>query len=286
MIKIVTDSSAGLPEDMLEAYDIRLVSACLTFGAGIVREHVDLPTDQFYAFLAGHPAEIPRPICPPVSEFVRVYDQLMADAPTADIVSIHISGAMDAGLGGTLVSARKSLDHYPGFSLQVFDSRSCLLGEGLMALQAARLAQEGATLEAVLAQLELMREQMQLVCVVDTSPLGGPVWRTVYPPDHDSRRYGIVALHQGMFEPQGRYADRAAALAALRERVPTDSGRAGIQAGVMHGACPDEARWLADTLYDTRHCQTLLVSEISPSLGVLLGLGALGVCWCAMPSSA
>ena len=48
MIKIVTDSTAGLPEAMIREHDIRIVPLYLHFGEQAYREGVDISNAQFY----------------------------------------------------------------------------------------------------------------------------------------------------------------------------------------------------------------------------------------------
>lgn len=58
MIKLATDTSAGLAEPVVERYDIRVVPAALRFGAQRVRDGVDITAGQLYAYLASGAADV------------------------------------------------------------------------------------------------------------------------------------------------------------------------------------------------------------------------------------
>jgi len=58
MLRIVTDSSAGLPHDLLEAYDIEVVPLKIHFGEATYREGEDLDNARFYQLL-GQAEQLP-----------------------------------------------------------------------------------------------------------------------------------------------------------------------------------------------------------------------------------
>ncbi len=95
MIKIVTDTSASLPPDLAADLDIRQVPAVLDFGGQLVREQTDLTSEQLFAYLAEVPPDVPYVTVPSPSDFMAIYDQLIADAPTATIFSIHVSAQLN-----------------------------------------------------------------------------------------------------------------------------------------------------------------------------------------------
>ena len=51
MIKIVTDSTAYLPQETVESLDIRVVPLYVHFGDEAFREGIDMTDEQFYARL-------------------------------------------------------------------------------------------------------------------------------------------------------------------------------------------------------------------------------------------
>lgn len=272
MIKIVTDTSASLPPDLAADLDIRQVPAVLDFGGQLVREQTDLTSEQLFAYLAEVPPDVPYVTVPSPSDFMAIYDQLIADAPTATIFSIHVS----AQLNDTLASARAAAAQYAGMDFRLFDSGSCLLGQGHMALEAARMAAAGAGADATQAYLNDLRARMRVACVVDTARIGGRTWAE-FPGD---ARFALIALHEGTLAVQARYPDRAESIDALRELAALGS-EADSLLGVMHAACEPDARALAARLEAALTPSTLIVAPVSPVFGVALGLGALGACWLA-----
>jgi DegV family protein with EDD domain len=98
VVKIVTDSSADLPAQIVEELGITVVPLYVRFGEQVYRDRVDITEDEFYERLV-HDTVHPSTIQPSPQDFVGAYNKL---APDCDgIVSVHISSK----LSGTVNSA-------------------------------------------------------------------------------------------------------------------------------------------------------------------------------------
>ena len=72
MIKIVTDSTAYLPESTIQKHDVRVVPLYVHFGEEAFKEGVDLSNEEFYARLKAAPA-LPTTSQPSAGEFHEVF---------------------------------------------------------------------------------------------------------------------------------------------------------------------------------------------------------------------
>ena len=88
MIKIVTDSTAGLPEAMVREHDIRIIPLYVHFGEQAFKEGIDISNEQFYERLRGV-ATLPTTSQPSVGEFHEVFKEL-TDAGH-DVVALTVS---------------------------------------------------------------------------------------------------------------------------------------------------------------------------------------------------
>lgn len=274
-VTVVTDSGAGLPADLAGDLGLRVVPAALTFAGRLVREGVDVTAGQLYDYLTGRPDAVPCPSHPYSGDFMAIFDQAIADAPEAAIVSLHPSSRLTAfgDLVATAEAAREAARQFPGSDFRFVDSGACMLGQGLLALEAARMAAGGAGVEAVVARLDDLRAALQMACLVDTAYAGANCWQLSLPDEP----YVMLRLRDGDLIAEGRYAGRDAGRDALCEVLSGAGLRAGIPLGVMHASAPADAAELADALAP----ESVVVGEIAPVYGVVLGPGALGVAWIA-----
>ena len=95
-IRIVTDSTCDLPEDVVAKYGITVVPLYINFGAESYLDGVELSREEFYRRLPDHDPP-PTTALPGPQRFLQVYERLAAEGAT-EILSIHIS----VSLSGTV----------------------------------------------------------------------------------------------------------------------------------------------------------------------------------------
>src|SRR4051794_11646546 len=145
-VAVVTDSTAALPDDVLEKYDVTVVPLQVVLGGRVGAEGVEIsPADVASALIARAAVSTSRPS---PAAFAAAYAALASDDATA-IVSVHLS----AGLSGTVQAARLAAGECP-VPVHVVDSRSTAMGLGFAVLAAAEAAVSHATADDVVAAAE------------------------------------------------------------------------------------------------------------------------------------
>ena len=155
MIKIVTDSTADVPEELMERYDIRTVPINIQFGTETYQEGIDIDRTTFLRKLDEYPT-IPTSSQPSPGQLVEVYRPLVEDGHS--IISIHVTSKHS----GTCQSALLAKSMLPEADIEVFDSLSTSIGTGYLVLTAARAAEEGKSMKEVIQLLEGIRSGMYL----------------------------------------------------------------------------------------------------------------------------
>ena len=102
-VRIVTDSTADLSQDIVEQFGITVVPLTVFFGDEALLDGVDIDPDQFLVRLASSTV-LPRTSQPSAELFRRAYEELAQE--TNEFVSIHHSSK----LSGTLNSASVARD--------------------------------------------------------------------------------------------------------------------------------------------------------------------------------
>ena len=256
MIKIITDTTAGLPPEELEKYGIPMVPQYVHFGDEAVRDVFDIGTEEFYRRQAAA-SELPKTSAPSVGDFLVVFEEILSEHPDATVLCIHPSAEVSGTIRLARPAAAQIKEKYPQADIRIFDTRSVSLGLGLAVLEAARMVEQGATADDVLKRLAFMRDNMQVYFVVGTLEYlakGGRIGRA----SHLSARCSIspiLTLVDGTVESYAKARTRKRAIAMLRRYgAGGREGQAGRAAYVAHALCEDEARELAD----------LLCAELSP----------------------
>ncbi|WP_430482333.1 DegV family protein [Rossellomorea marisflavi] len=159
-IKIVTDSTADLSEDMIGELDIHVVPLSIFIEGETYLDRVDLSPEMFLEKMKASD-ELPKSSQPSAGVFAELYDELGKDG--SKVISIHMTG----GMSGTVRSAESAAE-ITDTDVTVVDSRFISRGLGFQVIEAARLAREGKGLEKILKAITEIREKTQLYVVVDT----------------------------------------------------------------------------------------------------------------------
>src|SRR5947199_7432089 len=140
-VAVVTDSTNGLPAEVIEKYDVRVVPLQVVLGGRVGEDGVDVSPAEVAAALRAHVAVSTSRPTP--AAFERAYAQAASDGHDA-VVSVHLS----AGLSGTCDAARAAAVE-AALPVEVVDSASTAMGLGFPVLAAAEAAAAGASVEEV-----------------------------------------------------------------------------------------------------------------------------------------
>lgn len=137
MIRIFTDTAANLPPELLEKHGIRTLSlTCLMDGA--VQSEADFNGHAFYdAMRRG--AQVQTSMVSPGAAREAFEACLQAGE---DVLYVGVSSGISGTCWGVSVVAHELAEQYPQRQVAVADTKAASLGEGLMVLRAAALAQE------------------------------------------------------------------------------------------------------------------------------------------------
>ena len=277
-VVVVSDTTHYLPDEVVEANGIRVVSLYVTFegertqSEGSVRDF-----DAFYDELCTSD-RLPTTSQPSVGDFVSVYEPLLAEG--RDVVSIHLS----AGLSGTYESARQAAaalerEGKDGGRVHVIDSSTACGGSGLMVLGAARCALKGADVDKVIQHAHETRENLKMWFAVDSLEFlkrGGRIGGVSAWVGSTLKIKPILTVESEL-SPVERVRTSARAFERLVDyaRQRHASGADGWV--VQHIQSHDQAELLIERCHEIFGREPVFVSEVGPVIGAHTGPGLLGV---------
>ena len=275
-VAVVTDTTSDLAPETAHAAGLTVVPLFVNFGSRSYLDGVDLDRESFYRLLATDPA-LPTTTQPTARMFEDAFAPLVAAG--RPIVGVFISQL----LSGTINSARAAKDQFPDARIELVDSATATAGLGLQALHAAELARAGATVEEILAALDLDRvHQHGYATVPDLKFLArtGRIGKARAALGGLLKIVPVLRLDRGEVEEQARVRTFARAqdeIIAASVRDAGDVSRARIQ--VMHTHAPEFAQSLMERYLErlgaTPH--SIGLAEAGPVIAVHAGQGAIGI---------
>jgi DegV family protein with EDD domain len=270
-VRIVTDSACDLPQAVADAHGIEIVPLTIRFGETEFTDRRDLSTAEFWRRSA-ESAVLPETAAPAPGQYEQTYRRLAA-AGAEGVVCVSLSGELSA----TIQSARLAADAVTdAIRVEVVDSRSVTMGLGMIALTAARRAEEGADVDTIVKEASSLAERTRVWGALDTLDnlkKGGRIGGAKALVASVLSIKPIIEVRHGKVEEGGKQRTRARALAFLIDKVREQGPVENL--AVMHADTSD-----IDAFVDRlRPFSTgeIVVGDIGPVIGSHSGRGAIGV---------
>ncbi len=277
-VAIVTDSTATIPNDIMEQYPLWEVPLVLIFGEETLEDRIDIQPSEFYDRLETDPIHPTTSQVTPAS-FQKIFKQLLDEG--YDILAVLVSPK----LSGTVESANQVKGEYPDAAIEVFDSESVAMGLGWQALMAARAAKEGATLAECKEVVEKAKPMTGVVFAVDTLEYlhrGGRIGGGAKFLGTALNFKPILEIRGGAVESVERVRTRKKSLARvvrlIEERI---DGRKPLHLATLHAKAEEDARWLLDVGCAHLNPDEKMYAEVSPVVGTHAGPGVVGLAYLA-----
>jgi DegV family protein with EDD domain len=269
-VKIVTDSVADIPPEIVQELGISIIPVLVRFGEDTYRDGIDMTTDQFYARLVSSKV-MPTTSVPSLDMFARTYARLAEE--TDEILVIMLS----AKLSGLYNAALQSAALIEGkCRIVVVDSRQAVMAQGFIVIKAARAARDGASLDEILGIVDQNLSRVEMHAAFDTLEYlqrGGRIGRAQAFLGSMLRVNPIITLKDGVVEPAGRARSRSKAIDHLYEFA---AGYSHIEELAVEGAaCPDDVERMIERLSAIFPRERILRSRTTPVIGTHTGPGLL-----------
>ncbi|QCJ44126.1 DegV family protein [Bacillus sp. S3] len=156
---IVTDSTAYIPKELRENWNIHMIPLNVIFGNEAYQEEIDITWSHFYEEVKTK--ELPKTSQPSIGQFVELFEQLSKDYDA--VICIHLS----SGISGTFQGAVTASTMVDGINVYPFDSEISCMVQGFYALEAAKMAVRKEGPEEIMQRLEELKKSARAFFMVD-----------------------------------------------------------------------------------------------------------------------
>lgn len=275
-IAIISDTDTSLPDESLAQYGITQVPITIHFGEEVLEACSGI-TDEELVERVERDGVLPTTAAPSPGAFAEAYQKAFAAGAT-EVICLTVS----AGVSATYQSALSAVELVPGKKITVMDTESISMGQGFMALEAARLAREGKATEEILAGAAAIRDRTHLYAALDTlkfMALSGRVGHLTSEMANMLSIKPILTILDGKLDLLEKVRTRKKAWARVVELAQESLGEGEIdQIYILHTAAEDLAAQFEAQLRDALPCPDYLpVTGLTPGLSVHTGAGLVGV---------
>lgn len=272
-VHVVTDSACDFSREVAGEHGITIVPLSIRFGEEEFVDGRDLTTDEFWAKCKAS-AVLPETAAPSPGAFQEAF--LAASEAGADgVLCLNLSGGVSATIQAATNAAKAVADT---IEVRVIDSRSLTMGLGLIVLDLAALAAEGADLDALEARAHDLISRTQVFGVLgglDHLAKGGRIGGAQKMLGSLLSIKPVVALVNGEVAEESKQRTRGRSLAYLADKAKQAGPLSRL--AVCNGAATDLDEFLA-LVADIPLEHPIVVTELGPVIGTHAGPGTIGLC--------
>ena len=268
MIHIVTDTLAGIPAAISSQLNLTVIPQYIIIDNRAYRDDFEITPNEIVTTMKndGH---LPHTAAPPPSLYHPVFAEKTANG---DIVLVIGPSAV---LSGTVNSVKTAMKEFPDADIRVFDTGIIAAPMATMAIQAARWAKEGKSIDKIIASLEDMKRRFRAYLVLNSLEYlhkGGRIGGAQAVMGSLLQVKPILTMGQHRIEPYQRVRSHRKALERLvsltEAECPPDENS---HLCIMQCDAEQDAVWLSETLSRKLSLSPIPVYGVSSALIVHRG---------------
>lgn len=274
MVKIVADTTCGLPRDLLARRGIPLIPQVVMFGEKAYHDDTQLDTAAFLQKLKASPT-LPKTAAPEPPLYYPIFEEAKKKGESVIVV------APTSKASGTVRSAETAAQEFPGLDVRVVDSQTISCNLGTMVLVADDMAKAGRSADEIVEKLNDMIPRGRIYFLVDTLEYlakGGRIGGAKKLLAELLEIKPILQIKDGQVEAFEQQRTKKRALARLVE-VVAEGCPGGDEAHlcVIQAEAEKEAQALAGELKTHVRVPQIPIYELPPAIVVHAGPKAMGV---------
>ena len=276
-VVIVVDSIACLTPEMIDRYNLRIIPINIHFEDKVYRNGEDITSAEAYRLLEKAPnyfASSPAS----VGEYVKAFTEVSTQAD--GILCITLSSELSQLYNTACVARKEVRKKIRQTAIEVFDSKTAAVGEGLIVSAAAQAAAERKNLAEVLEVAEAVRDRVSVIGIMETIQ---HVYRTGRIPKITAQVGSmlnikpIFSITEGVVRIAGIARSKEQALKRALATMKKQVGTRLVHVAVAHADVLEEGERLKQKISFTFNCVELWLTDFSPVMGYATGAGVLAV---------
>lgn len=272
-IALITDSTAYIPQELLQQYNITVLPQQLIWGNETFADGVDILPTTFYQRLQTS-KEMPTTSQVSPGLFKQAYEKLLAQGN--QVLAILISSK----LSGTFDSAQQAKALLANHPIYLYDSQTTAMALGFQVLAVARAIEQGATIQDCLKMLPEIAPRTGVILTPETLEYlhrGGRIGGATRFLGTALGIKPLLHVENGRVEPLERVRTRRKALQRLAELVAERANGKPVRVASLHANAVEDARATLADIQSRANVIEAIVSDVSPVIGTHVGPGTVAV---------
>ncbi|GAB6497401.1 degV family protein [Bacillus sp. UMTAT18] len=275
-VKIITDSAADLPVELLQAYDIDLIP--LRVYDESETEYLDGVTLESVTLLQKmREGAVYRTSLPSLETFQEKFVSYAKEGNPC--IYLAFSSELSGTYQSSVLIKEEVKETYANLDLEIIDTKCASLGQGLVVLEAAKMSKDGASKEDILKRVDFLMNHMEhIFTVADLQYLvrGGRLSKVAGFIGGLLNIKPILNVEEGKLVPLEKVRGKKKVLGRIVD-IMEERGKElkGQTIGITHGDDLETAEALKALITERFGCEVFIVNTIGAAIGAHTGPGVI-----------
>ena len=158
-IKITGDSTMDLSKELLQQYDMDVIPLYINMEEQSSRDGIDIVPDDIYSYV-NQTGKLSKTSAPTIEDYTELFRAYKKDYDA--ILHFNISSDFSSAHQNAMAAAAQMEGVYP------IDSRSLSSGTGILAIEAAAMAQQGMDPQSIVDEIQNLIPKVEISFLIDT----------------------------------------------------------------------------------------------------------------------
>jgi DegV family protein with EDD domain len=262
---------------LIDLYGIEIIPLNFYANGSVYRDWVDVTPSEAYELFLRDPESFKTSAVSP-GDCLQAYRRISKQ--TNNILCVTLSSKLSAVYDIVRAASEQFKDEIPETNIKVIDSHTAAAAQGLIALAAARAAEEGGSLAEVRRAAEEVREKVTIAAFMDTVRYiyrSGRIPKVAAVAGSMLNIRPVFTFSSGMPHFMGSVRNKERGFERIIKFMKKKVGQNPVHVAVMHVYDEDEAKRLMERVSSEFNCAELWLTEFSPLMGYACGTGTLGL---------
>jgi DegV family protein with EDD domain len=278
-VAIMADSTCCLPQELIQEYDIHLLSIHILHEDKSYRDRIDISPGEVYKIMRKK-ENLPTTSTPSPGDFLDAYRQLSQKAE--NIFCITVTALQSKTFEAASLAKQIAIELLPNTHIEVFDSRAVAGALGFITLEAAKAASREASLDRVIEVAKSIRDKVNALFMLDTLYYLARTGRIARAAAWAGKLLNLKPVLEhapaiGETTPVARPRNRENAIKLMLKIMADRVRNSRVHAMVHHADDLEEGEKLMKEIGSRFDCAELYMTEFTPGMGVHTGPGLLGI---------
>lgn len=272
-IKLITDGSCDLSQEIIDSSKVEIVDVMVSFGDKSYSTRTDITIPEFYEMMKDY-NELPKTSCPSPNQFLDAFD-----CEEDNIIVLCLTSKL-SGIYNSAVLAKNMYEEENGNKkrIEIIDSTTGSIGQALLVSKVANMIDEDKSMDEIVNTIEKLKHEVVFYGALHTlenAIKGGRINALAGKIIGALNLKAIVHISDGLVKPMDKARGEKNSINKVIDYIKNNVHKtSGTKLAIGHANCPEKAMKIKEILESCHDFKEVYVMEVGPSMGVYTSEGA------------